>query len=210
MRNSKGNGYSSARFILAIVLSLITTSISQAQMKSFFSRAKQAVTQSVSPASYNAPGAKMSNVAMPQVNMPQVNMPQVNMPQVNMPQVNMPQFATPKLPQFNTQAIQNPLGNLPTMQQVQKTGLGGMVEKCNQTARNFLNKTKEALTIPKFNGFQQTSSNSPAGSLMNLLPFGKSKNTQTGLRSILPGLTQQQVPAQPPTLQNWLGQPRPQ
>ena len=145
-----------------------------------------------------APTLKMPQIRMPQMQMPQMqsnqmaSVPQMNLPQMQMPQMQMPnvQMQMPRMPQFPKLPIasgQNGMANFG------QTGPMGLIDKWNNSVANFVAKTKQKLTIP------------PMKTPQLKLPF----TGQSG-GSIFPSLAQPPATNQPPTLQNWLGQPRPQ
>ena len=144
----------------------------------------------VSQASYKAPQA--AQMQLPQVNLP--NGGQV--PRMQMPQMQMPQMQMGQMPTLN--GGQYPNMQMPTGQSVMNNlGIGtpqkgplALVNKWNQSVSNFMGKAKQKLTLPQ----------------LKLPQLG---GGQQGGGGFLSGLTQPQAQSQPPTLQNWLGQPRP-
>ena len=219
MSVSRGLYRNSLRTILMRVVLLIATGVlacpveAQTNSKSLNPFKKIAAMfpagSGVSQASYKAP--QVPQLQMPQVNLPQVNlpnggqMPQMQMPQMQMPQMQMPQVGQMKMPQLGQMPSLNggqyPALKMPTGQSVMNSlGIGsqqkgplGLVDKWNQTVSNFMGKAKQKLTLPQ----------------LKLPQLGGAQQQSNG--GFLSGLMQTQATQQqPPTLQNWLGQPRPQ
>ena len=148
------------------------------------------------PASYGTTKMKAPGFQMPQLKMPQMQNTMASVPQMQMPQ--MPQL---QMPQVQMQMPQMPKLNFPSGQGTMNGFSGGMnqggpmamIDKWNASVANFMAKAKQKLTLPQMRSPQLS------------LPFAN----QSG-GSLFPSLTQPKPPAQPPTLQNWLGQPRPQ
>ncbi len=129
------------------------------------------------------------------------------LPPPNMPEARMP---TPKLPQFH----------LPSFG-ASKTAEGpGVVDRWNDSMGSMVEKTKQALTLPKLSPppmpalpdlpTPQVTANE---SFLSRLPFSKSKKKSASApRSLVPSWLRPAPPEpqQPPTVHEWLGQPRPQ
>ena len=158
----------------------------------------------VSQASYRAPQVpQLPNVQIPNMQVPQLNIPnggQLQMPQVpqlgqlKVPQLGqMPALNAPQYPNINLPSGQGILNSMGLGSQAQSGPLG-LVNKWNQSVNNFMAKAKQKLTLPQLK-----------------LPQlgGALGGTQQG-GGLFSGLTQPQTPVQPATVQNWLGQARPQ
>lgn len=120
-----------------------------------------------------------------------------------LPGLNSQTFQGMKIPSFNNPGS----GAAPA----------GFVDKWNQGTE----KIRKALTLPKiklptlgaagFTGGQIQNENPFLQPLANKIPFGNSAQPSQPGKSLLPQwLSGKPATSQPPTLQNWLNQPRPQ
>ncbi len=121
-----------------------------------------------------------------------------------------PKLPSPKLPQLHLPSLGTPAA----------ASGPGVVDRFNDSMGNVVEKTKQAFTLPKLAPppmppmpslpTPQVGTNP---SFMERLPFSKSKKKSASApRSFLPAWLKPgpPEPPQPPTVHEWLGQPRPQ
>ncbi len=137
------------------------------------------------------------------------------------PYSNAPQFPLPNIPTKELPSISMP--SMPS------TAPGGWIDRWNQGAKNSADKLKSALTLPQIRMPSMTggqfrppeiqNENPFLAPLTNKLPFGTSKPTArskqaaTKKKSIWPSFRFGKPKPEPKkivTLQDWMGQPRPE
>lgn len=132
----------------------------------------------------------------------------------------------PVVPASAQMPIQNSLPsiNIPSFPQAgSNVAPASFVDKWNAGAQKKMDTMRKALTLPKikmptfdgtkFSGGQVQNENPFLKPLTNKLPFGQSTRAAKPRKSLIPSwlsLKPAAQPKQPATLQDWLGQPRPQ